>query len=323
VLVADGDPNVRAALRLLLARNPEFRVVGESRDVPDLLRDAATVEPALILLDWELPGLHTGGRLAALRRSCPTAVLVALSTHDEQRPRALEAGVALFVGKSEPPARLLPALALAQTSNTDSFDVPQGGALPTPDGQPVAAAYGDLSVFVLNVAAGNDGVPQQPEAEQAFKDVFAQLVAAAYAGLSPDDQQRLAQLALLDAQLHQAWPGLPVQQRLAARDQWAASVQSQLADAPCELFDAVARVQLVPSFGQYKQPNLDRLVACWNEQPELAKDSQGNALPARGGGSAGSHAAFVGLMNANTMNYAASMNIASNIGGGAYTYTVK
>ena len=64
------------------------------------------------------------------------------------------------------------------------------------------------------------------------------------------------------------------------------------------------------------------MVACWQQHPELAKDAQGNALP-RGGGGSGSHAAFVGLMNANTMNYAASMNIASNIGGGAYTYTVK
>ena len=223
-------------------------------------------------------------------------------------------------------ALLLPSLALAQTSDTsdtDSFDVPQGGPLPTPDGPTLAAAYGDLSVFVLNVAAGNDGVPQQPEAEQVFKNVFAQPVAAAYTGLSPDDQQHLAQLALLDAQLHQAWPGLPVDQRLAARDQWAAAVQGQVANAPCELFDAMARAQLLPSFGHYKQPNLDRLVQCWQQQPELAKDRQGNALPAQGQGGMGSHAAFVGLMNANTMNYAASMNIASNIGGGAYTYVVK
>ncbi|MBV9354024.1 MAG: response regulator transcription factor [Chloroflexi bacterium] len=121
MLVADGDPNVRAALRLLLARNPEFRVVGESRDMPDLLRDAATAEPDLILLDWELPGLHTGGRLAALRRSCPTALLVALSTHDEQRQRALDAGVCAFVSKSETPTRLLAALHAART-----WPVPQG-----------------------------------------------------------------------------------------------------------------------------------------------------------------------------------------------------
>jgi hypothetical protein len=143
---------------------------------------------------------------------------------------------------------LPPGSASAQTSDTDA------------DAQSLAVAYGDLSVFVLNVAAGNDGVPQQPDAEQAFKDVFAQPVLAAYPTLAPDDQQSLAQLAVLDAQLHQAWPGLPVQQRLAARDQWAAAVQDQLAGAPCELFDALARAQLVPSFGQYTQPNLDRLV---------------------------------------------------------------
>ena len=82
------------------------------------------------------------------------------------------------------------------------------------------------------------------------------------------------------------------------------------------------RAQLLPSFGQYRGPNTDRLVQCWNEHPELATDRQGNAL-SRGSGGPGSHAAFVELMNANTMSYAASMNIASNIGGGAYTCVVK
>ena len=236
------------------------------------------------------------------------------TSHPTVRRSIALAGLAL--------ALLLPGPASAQTSDPDSFDVPQGGNLPGPDAGSLAAAYGDLSVFVLNVAAGNDGVPQQPEAEQAFKEVFAQPVAAAYPSLSADDQQSLAQLAVLDAQLHQAWPSLPVQQRLAARDQWAATVQSQMAGAPCELFDALARAQLLPSFGQYQQPNLDRLLQCWNEHPELATDRQGNALP-RGQRGTGSHAAFVGLMNANTMSYAASMNIASNIGGGAYSYTVK
>jgi len=72
--------------------------------------------------------------------------------------------------------------------------------------------------------------------------------------------------------------GLPVQQRLAARDQWAAAVQDQLEGAPCELFDALARAQLVPSFGQYQQPNVDRLVACWQQYPELARDAQGNLI---------------------------------------------
>jgi DNA-binding NarL/FixJ family response regulator len=110
VLIADGDPNVRAALRLLLARHPDFRVVGESHNLDALLRDTAASQPDVIVLDWELRDLHTGGHLARLRSLCPTAATIALSTRDEQRQPALAAGAAAFVCKGEPPAQLLLAL---------------------------------------------------------------------------------------------------------------------------------------------------------------------------------------------------------------------
>ena len=124
VLVADGDPNVRAALRLLLARDPALRVVHESQDVTELLRDAAAVEPELVLLDWDLPGLLTSGAVAELRRLCPAAALIALSTRDEQRPRALAAGAAAFVGKSEPPARLVAVLRAAAPGQSPRATTP-------------------------------------------------------------------------------------------------------------------------------------------------------------------------------------------------------
>src|SRR5579859_3812499 len=110
VLVADGDVNVRSALRLLLTRHAEFSVTGVSGDVEDVLHIAALMQPDVILLDWELRGLHTAGRLAQLRSTCPSAAIIALSTHDEARPRVLEAGLAGFVGKSEAPDYLLAAL---------------------------------------------------------------------------------------------------------------------------------------------------------------------------------------------------------------------
>ena len=110
MLVADGDPNVRAALRFLLARDPAFRVVGSSHHLAELLESVAAAQPDLILLDWELPDLHAGANLAHLRNLCPEAAIIALSTRDEQRPRALEMGAAAFVGKREPPAQLLATL---------------------------------------------------------------------------------------------------------------------------------------------------------------------------------------------------------------------
>lgn len=113
VLVADDDPNVRAALRLLLARDPAFRVVGSHHRLADLLDAVAAAQPDLILLDWELADLHAGTNLADLRNLWPDAAIIALSTRDEQRPRALQGGVAAFVGKGEPPAQLLAALRAA------------------------------------------------------------------------------------------------------------------------------------------------------------------------------------------------------------------
>jgi hypothetical protein len=210
---------------------------------------------------------------------------------------------------------ILAAPALAQQ---DSLDV---------DAENAAAAYGDLSVFILNVAAGNDGVPQKPEGEAAFKQLFAQPVADAFPDLSPEDQQSLAALSTVDLQLHQVWSSLPSDQRLALRDQWAAGVQQMVSNAPCELFDAMARAQLLPSFGQYKQTNINRLLQCWHDQPELARDGQERASAesyANGGSAApsagGDHGTFMAMMNANMYRYTASMNIASM---GTATYTVK
>jgi len=201
---------------------------------------------------------------------------------------------------------------------TGPLDVPQGA----PDPQAVAVAYGDLSVFILNVAAGDDGVTYNASAEEAVREALAQPVVLAYSSLSADDQQTLAQLALLDTQIRQAWPGLPDAQRAALRDQWAAQIQPVATTMACEDFDALSRARLLPSFGEYYKVNLNHLLECWNQHPELARDNQGNALQ-RGssGGGVGSHAAFVSMMNANMMNFAANMNIASNMGTGEWSYT--
>jgi two-component system, NarL family, response regulator DesR len=113
VLIADDEPHVGAALRLLLARQPAFRVVGWSPDLAALLDAAATHRPDVILLDWELPDLHADGALGQLRHACPDAALIALSTHDELRRPALLAGAAAFVCKTDTPAQVLAALDLA------------------------------------------------------------------------------------------------------------------------------------------------------------------------------------------------------------------
>jgi len=110
VLLAESDPNVRAALRLVLDRMPRFTLVGQSENVHELLRDSAVLQPQVILVDLELRGLQVDDHVAALQQVSNGVTTIALSTHDEHRQVALEAGAAAFVCKSESPLKLLEAL---------------------------------------------------------------------------------------------------------------------------------------------------------------------------------------------------------------------
>ena len=110
VLLADDQPNVRSALRLLLKQELGLSEVGEATDVSDLLSQVETNCPDLVLLDWELPGSKNMGLLASLRTKCPQLFVIVLSGHPMARQAALSAGADDFVGKGNPPEVLLATL---------------------------------------------------------------------------------------------------------------------------------------------------------------------------------------------------------------------
>lgn len=110
VLLADDQPNVRSALRLLLEQELGLREVGEATNVSGLLSQVETNCPDLVLLDWELPGSKNIELLPPLRTKCPQLFVIALSGHPEARQAALSAGADAFVGKGDPPKVLLATL---------------------------------------------------------------------------------------------------------------------------------------------------------------------------------------------------------------------
>ena len=111
VLIADGQSKVRFALRVLLERQPELKVVGEVVYAQDLLAQVQTTNPDLVLLGWELSGLAAIGSLPALRKVHSDLFVIALSGRSEARRAALDAGADAFVSKIDPPERLLAAIA--------------------------------------------------------------------------------------------------------------------------------------------------------------------------------------------------------------------
>jgi len=110
VLIADDQPWVRSALRLLLIQEPGVAVVGEAEDVEQALRLVAERRPDLVLLDWELPDWGGPAALAGLRRVRPGLAVIALSGRPEARQSAQEAGADGFVSKGDPPERLVAAV---------------------------------------------------------------------------------------------------------------------------------------------------------------------------------------------------------------------
>jgi len=105
--LADDQPKVCSALRLLLGQQPGIEVVGETAEAEALLAEIENTVPDLILLDWELPGLSRNGQFSALRDRYPNLKLVVLSGRPEARGNALRAGADAFVSKVEPPEHLL------------------------------------------------------------------------------------------------------------------------------------------------------------------------------------------------------------------------
>ena len=110
ILLADDQPNVRFAMRVLLQRQPGVKVTGEAVDAQDLLARIEVTCPDVVLLDWELPGLEGVELVLRLRAVCPELSIVALSGRPEARQHAQAVGVDAFVSKVDPPERLLAAI---------------------------------------------------------------------------------------------------------------------------------------------------------------------------------------------------------------------
>lgn len=121
VLLADDQPELRSAVRLLLDQEPQISIIGEATDVASLLEHVAKLHPDLLLLDWELPGLKSTANarrvINSLYASCPALQIIVLSGRPEAGRHALALGVGAFVSKAEPPERLLVALRQVKMRN--------------------------------------------------------------------------------------------------------------------------------------------------------------------------------------------------------------
>ncbi len=109
VLIADDHPHFRDGLRALLLSAPDLEVVGEAGDGEQTISLAAELQPDVILMDLNMPGV--GGIEATRRilRTSPHIAILVISMFDDDDSvfAALQAGARGYLLKGALKAEIL------------------------------------------------------------------------------------------------------------------------------------------------------------------------------------------------------------------------
>jgi DNA-binding NarL/FixJ family response regulator len=112
VLIADDHPVVRQGLRTFLGVQEDIEVVGEAADGAEVVAQAESLAPDVILLDLKMPGVDGLSALRELGERGTTARVLVLTSVGE-RARVLpvvRAGAAGYIYKDVDPAALVQAI---------------------------------------------------------------------------------------------------------------------------------------------------------------------------------------------------------------------
>lgn len=112
ILVVDDHPVVRDGLALVLGTQPDFEVVGEATDGAQAVAKACELQPDVILLDLEMPGVDGLSALHQLRQHAPDVRVIVFTAFDtdERIIKAVQAGAKGYLLKGAPRAELFEAV---------------------------------------------------------------------------------------------------------------------------------------------------------------------------------------------------------------------
>ena len=112
IFLVDDHPVVRDGLAAILSTQPDFVVVGEAGDGHTAVSQIAAMQPDVILLDLEMPGMDGVETLRQLRQQNPAtkAIVFTAFDTDERIVTAVQAGAQGYLLKGAPRQELFNAV---------------------------------------------------------------------------------------------------------------------------------------------------------------------------------------------------------------------
>ena len=119
LLLADDHRLLRSGLKLLLQRNPDMLVVGESEDGEQTIRLFEQLQPDILLLDLSMPNMGGIECLKEIKSRYPEARVIVLTMHEDENyiKRAMQAGASAYVHKSAADTDLFKAIEAVETGS--------------------------------------------------------------------------------------------------------------------------------------------------------------------------------------------------------------
>lgn len=112
VLLVDDHPVVRKGLHSCLANRDNLKIVGEACNGTEALQKVKELDPDVVLMDINMPGMDGLEVTETLRKDSPRTRVLVLSVHDtrEYVMRIVKAGARGYVLKDTPPEELVRAI---------------------------------------------------------------------------------------------------------------------------------------------------------------------------------------------------------------------
>jgi DNA-binding NarL/FixJ family response regulator len=112
VILADDHPIVRTGIRNLLSKTEDIVIIGETGTGADAIRLVNELNPEVLLLDMEMPGLEGVDVARRLHSSKSSVRILALSAYDDRQyiQELLEQGASGYLTKDEAPDTIVDAV---------------------------------------------------------------------------------------------------------------------------------------------------------------------------------------------------------------------